>query len=410
MTRLQKLQLRQSEVRVDLGKLLDTPEAERTDTYGDDLGKLTREVRSLETDVGAALAAGEDKVEEVATKDTAEGREYRQMLDKASLGSIFDDLLNHRNTSGAEAEIQSHLGLQGNQVPLDMLRGAGRSGADGAWEERAVTPGATNVGQNQQSIVPYVFPQSAAAFLGISMPSVPVGEAVFPVLTKKLDVHVPAENAAAAETTGSFTSAVLSPSRIQSSFFYSVEDRARFAGMDAALRSNLSAGLADGLDKEILSGTDGLFTSTNLADNAQTTNDDFDSYLSNLVWNQIDGRYAAMTSELAMVVGTATYKDLGATYRNTSVDRSALDRIMELTSGVRVSAHVPVPATNRQNVVIRRGMSETAVAPVWEGILLIPDEVTKAAHGQVVITAIMLFAMKVLRKNAGLVKQGTDHS
>ena len=291
-----------------------------------------------------------------------------------------------------------------------MLRGAGRSGADGAWEERAVTPGATNVGQNQQSIVPYVFPQSAAAFLGISMPSVPVGEAVFPVLTKKLDVHVPAENAAAAETTGSFTSAVLSPSRIQSSFFYSVEDRARFAGMDAALRSNLSAGLADGLDKEILSGTDGLFTSTNLADNAQTTNDDFDSYLSNLVWNQIDGRYAAMTSELAMVVGTATYKDLGATYRNTSVDRSALDRIMELTSGVRVSAHVPVPATNRQNVVIRRGMSETAVAPVWEGILLIPDEVTKAAHGQVVITAIMLFAMKVLRKNAGLVKQGTDHS
>ena len=410
MTRLQKLQLRQSEVRVDLGKLLDTPEAERTDTYAEDLGKLTREVRSLETDVGAALAAGEDKVEEVATKDTAEGREYRQMLDRASMGSIFDDLLNHRNTSGAEAEIQSHLGLQGNQVPLDMLRGAGRSGADGAWEERAVTPGATNVGQNQQSIVPYVFPQSAAAFLGVSMPTVPTGEAVFPVLTKKLDVHTPAENAAAAETTGSFTSAVLSPSRIQSSFFYSVEDRARFAGMDAALRSNLSAGLADGLDKEILSGTDGLFTSTNLADNAQTTNDDFDSYLSNLVWNQIDGRYAAMTSDLAMVVGAATYKDVGQTYRNTSVDRSALDRIMELVSGVRVSAHVPIPATNRQNVVIRRGMSETAVAPVWEGITLIPDEVTKAAHGQVVITAIMLFAMKVLRKNAGLVKQGTDHS
>ena len=411
MNRLQKLQLRQSEVRVSLGKLLDTPEAERTDTYTDDLGKLTKEVRSLETDVGAAIAAGEDKVEEVATKDTAEGREYRQMLDKASLGSIFDDLLNHRSPSGVEAEIQSHLGLQGNQVPLDMLRGAGRSGVDGnAWEERAVTPGATNVGQNQQGIIPYVFPQSAAAFLGVSMPTVPVGETVFAVLTKELDVRTPAENAAAAETTGAFSSVVLSPSRIQASFFYSVEDRARFSGMDAALRSNLSAGLADGLDKEILSGTDGLFTGTNLANNAQTTNDTFDSYLSNLVWNQIDGRYAAMTSDLAMVVGTATYKDVGQTYRNTSVDRSALDRIMELTSGVRVSAHVPVPDTNRQNVVIRRGMSETAVVPVWDGIRLIPDEITKAANGQIVITAIMLFAMKVLRKNGGLIKQGTDHS
>ena len=111
-----------------------------------------------------------------------------------------------------------------------------------------------------------------------------------------------------------------------------------------------------------------------------------------------------------MVVGAATYKDLGQTYRNTSVDRSALDRIMELTRGVMVSAHVPVPATNRQNVVIRRGSSRTAVAPLWEGVTIIPDEVTLAANGQVKITAVMLFAMQILRTAAGLVKQGTDHS
>ena len=111
-----------------------------------------------------------------------------------------------------------------------------------------------------------------------------------------------------------------------------------------------------------------------------------------------------------MVVGAATLKDLGQTYRNTSVDRSALDRLMELTSGVRVSAHVPAPTSNRQNAVIRRGMSMTAVAPVWEGITIIPDEVTQAKKGQLVITAVMLYAMKVLRTGAGLVKQGTDHS
>ena len=89
---------------------------------------------------------------------------------------------------------------------------------------------------------------------------------------------------------------------------------------------------------------------------------------------------------------------------------AALDRLMELTSGVRVSAHVPAPTSNRQNVVIKRGMSMTAVAPVWEGITIIPDEVTKAGTGQIVITAVMLYAMKVLRTGAGLVKQGTDHS
>ena len=69
-----------------------------------------------------------------------------------------------------------------------------------------------------------------------------------------------------------------------------------------------------------------------------------------------------------------------------------------------MSAHVPAPATNRQNVVIKRGMSETAVCPVWDGITLIPDEITKAANGQIVITAYMLFAMKVLRTGAGLGK------
>ena len=75
--------------------------------------------------------------------------------------------------------------------------------------------------------------------------------------------------------------------------------------------------------------------------------------------------------------------------------------LMELTAGVRVSAHVPAPATNRQDAVIRRGMSTTATAPVWEGVTIIPDEVTKAKAGQIVITAVMLFAMKVLRTGAG---------
>ena len=51
----------------------------------------------------------------------------------------------------------------------------------------------------------------------------------YPVLTKNADVRVPAENAAAAETDRSMFSAdVLTPSRLQASFFYSREDRARF--------------------------------------------------------------------------------------------------------------------------------------------------------------------------------------
>ena len=406
MTPLQTLEVRQGEVKIrlaELGGMADLTEETRAE-----LDTLRTEYTDTERRMAALRISEPDRTPIIAR--TAEGTEYRAMLDRANVGTIFDVLMAHQNPTGVEAELQAHLGLQGNQIPLDMLRGFGGGGGRGNLEERAVTPGATNVGTGQQTIVSYVFPQSAAAFLGVDMPTVPTGDAVYPVLTGTLAVGTPNENAAQAETTGAFSSDVLTPQRLQASFFYSREDRARFAGMDAALRENLSDGLADGLDDQILSGTNGLFTGTNLANNNQTTNDTFDSYLSNLCWNQIDGRYAAMTSDLALVVGAATFKDLGQTYRNTSVDRSALDRLMELTSGVRVSAHVPAAASNRQNVVIRRGMSMTAVAPTWEGVTLIPDEVTKAGQGQIVITAVMMFAMKVLRTGAGLIKQGTDHA
>ena len=406
MTPLQAAEVRAGELRIRLAELGGM--AELTEETRAELDTLKTEYTDTERRMAALRITEPDRTPIVSAG--ADGVEYRAMLDRANLGTIFDVLMAHQNPSGVEAELQQHLGLAGNQIPLDLLRGAGGGGGRGRMEERAVTPGATNVGQNQQPVIPYVFPMSAAAFLGVDMPSVPAGDAVFPVLTGTLDVGSPAENAAQAETTGAFSSDVLTPQRLQASFFYSREDRARFAMMDASLRENLSDGLSDGLDDAILSGTNGLFTGTNLPNNAQTTDDTFDSYLTNLCWKQIDGRYAGMASDLAMVVGAATYQDLGQTYRNTSVDRSALDRLMELTSGVRVSAHVPAPASNRQNVVIRRGMSMTAVAPTWEGVTLIPDEITKAGTGQIVITAVMLYAVKVLRTGAGLIKQGTDHS
>ena len=86
---------------------------------------------------------------------------------------IFDAALEQRQTEGAERELQTEYGLQANQIPLAML------------EQRAAATASApaNVGQNQAEIVPVVFPQSAAAFLGVDMPTVAVGESVYPVMT-----------------------------------------------------------------------------------------------------------------------------------------------------------------------------------------------------------------------------------
>ena len=81
-----------------------------------------------------------------------------------------------------------------------------------------------------------------------------------------------------------------------------------------------------------------------------------------------------------------------------------VDRLVEITGGVKVSAHVPAVASKRQNAVVRLGARRDMVAPVWEGVTLIPDEITKASSGQIVITAVMLHAVKVIRE-AGFFKQ-----
>ena len=393
MTPKARIALRMSERRQKLNELLALESV--TDEQRAEMAGLSTQLQQDEVELRAAITAEPDPT--VTTDDTPEGRELRELVGRCNLGAIYEAVLEHRNVEGVEHELQTHYGLAGNQVPLDLL------------EQRDVTPASADVGQNQAAIIPGVFPQACAAFLSVDMPRVAVGDAVFPVLTTNADAKTPAENAAAAETTGSFSADVLSPARLQASFFYSREDRARFAGMDAALRENLSMALGDGLDKQILTGTAGLFTGTVLANHNANAMTDFATYLKELAYGRVDGTYAAMTSDLRIVMGAGTYAHAGSVYRNNNVDRNALDRLMEITGGVKVSAHVPAVAANKQNAVIRRGTRRDMVAPVWEGVTLIPDEVTKAANGQIVVTAVMLHAVKLLRSD-GFYKQQTQHA
>ena len=393
MTDRQKLELRQSQIR---SRLADLGREEATADGKKEIDGLSVEYSSNEARVRALMVSEDAPV--VTVKESAEREE---LYAKASVGDLVYALVNGRSgvADGAMAELQKERGLGANEISIRQL----------APEKYAVTPAPSDTGQKQEEIIPYVFPQACAAFLGVHMPTVGVGEAVFPVLTKTLEVRTPAENAAAAETTGTFSADVLSPSRLQASFFYSREDRARFMGMDEALRENLSMGLADGYDKAILAGPNGLLTATNLANHNVTSVTDFPGYISELGYSRVDGRFASMTADLRLVVGSGTYAHAGSIYRGNNSEETALDRLMRMTGGVKVSAHVPAVAANRQNVVIRRGMNRDMVAPIWENVALIPDEVTKAADGQIVITAVMLHAVKVLRA-AGFYKQQTQHA
>ena len=393
MTDLQRIALRQSEIRTrlhDLGVVDD-----QTDETRSEIGTLTTEMKDLEVRSQALIAAGEQP--ELEPEGEQSDDQLLALAAQANVGEIFDAALERRSLSGATRELQEELNLEHNRVPLMLL------------ETRNVTPAPDSVGAGQSEIIPGVFPDSCASYLGVDMPTVPVGEAVFPVLTTNATAHVPAENADADDTTGAFSADLLAPKRIQAAFFYSREDRARFAGMDAALRMNLSDALADKLDQQILNGTEGLFNGTKLANHNQTAETTFANYVSQFGYGRVDGKYASTTGDLKIVCGSDTYAHMGGTYRHQNADDIAIARLMDITGGIKVSAHVPDTVSNKQNAVIRLGMRRDMVAPIWEGVTIVPDEITKAKSGEIVITAIMLHAVKILR-SAGFYKQQSAHA
>ena len=163
---------------------------------------------------------------------------------------------------------------------------------------------------------------------------------------------------------------------------------------------------------QIVAGAEGSWAGRIWTNHAAAAVDIVRARICQQVWvcSRVDGRYAAALSDVRAVVGSATYAHMGNQYRSTTADYSALDAIDKKTGGVRVSAHVPGVASHKQNAVIRMGSHDRAALQVlWDGVSLIPDEITKVKTGEVAITAILLVATKILRADS-FFKQETQHA
>lgn len=387
MTLTQRLALRASEIRQRLNEIAGLEGEALTDEIRQESDRLTNEYRDVETRQRAATVAesGNDSDPEPGAGESAETRERRELRERSSVGAIFAAAVERGIPEGATRELQEELGLGVHQVPLELLRLP--------VEARAVTPGPTNTGASEQPTVQPVFATGDAAFLGVDMPSVAAGDAVFPVLTSRPTVGGPhTDSTAVAETTGAFEAEVLKPSRLQASFFYRRTDAARFAGMDAALRQALSEGLSEANDAQVIAQ---IVADVGRTDAAAA--DDFASYQKRLIYDRIDGRFATMEGDMRHLVGAETLGDMATLYKSAESPENFPAFLRRTGGGVRVSAHIAAAAASKQDVIVRRGTRRDMVAPVWEGVTIIPDEVTKAGTGEIVITAVALSARKVIR-------------
>ena len=373
----------------DLNALTDSTKAQQTDERA-----LLATMKTTEVEYRQALT-DEANEHATATGDPADV-EYREIVGRSNVGNIMTAYVEHRQTDGAEAEIQQHRGLNANQIPLDLLRLP-------AVETRAVTTGPPSVETQEQPTIMPIFAAGVGAFIGADRPTVDAGLVAYPVLDQRPTVGGPhTDSTAVDETDGSFSSDLLTPGRVQSSYFYRRVDAARFPSIDMALRQSLNGGLEEKLDYELLAGAAGLLSGTNLSAHAAGASvTSFSEYLSLFGHARVDGRMAASLGDVRTVTGSATYAHMGGAYRSNNADYSSLDAVNRVTGGVRVSAHVPAVAGHKQNAVIRLGSHDRAVIQVlWDGVTLVPDEISKVKTGEIAITAILLVATKILRSDS----------
>ena len=406
MTNAQKLALKLSEIRQRLNEL--SGKDELTEAEEKEMRTLSAEYPKTEERHRAAIIS--ESTEEAAALDEdgdGEDRERSELRSRSRLAKYVSAALDGLPVDGAEAELSAAAGCPGS-VPLELFR---RSNTEP--EKRAVTPAPSTTDENLAPIVPAIFDRSAAAWLGIEMPTVGTGDAGYPVLSTSVTGSTVAKSAEAPETPGAFTVTMAQPRRISGAFRFTVEDAARLSGMEEALRQNIGSVLSDELDKQAINGSasgDGTLNGllNILSDPAApaASAETFARYVSAAA-SHVDGLFAVDLAGVRQLVGVKTYGHMAGAFRADADSMTAEGWLSTRTGGVRTSRRIAALASNIQQAIVRRSNpmgDRVAVMPVWEGLQMIRDPYTDARKGEVALTALMLAGNVIVLRSGAFVQ------
>ena len=397
MSPLQRLQLRQSEVRERINALLG--QSERSDEERNELRSLTGEAQNLEVEVRAALVAEPEPEDEPATQGDREAREREELRAAFNIGAVVSGVFGAGRVDGREAEFQRAEGVAENQIPFSVFEGA-------PLEQRAVTPAPATADLNMRVPVPQIFAMSIAGYLGIEMPAAGSGDYAIPVLTTGLKAAPKAKAASADEQKGVFTVTSVKPVRLTGSFRVNVEDLARLRSMDAALRMNLRQTM---LDSQLLNGSgsgDGTINGllAQLTDPTVTYDLSGNAAYAQLLKcfaDHVDGVQAPDEGAVSGLLGLSAYRIAAATVA-TDRSRSAAATLRSDTGGLRASAKFPAVASKKEQAIIvrRRAGVANGLAPHWNSFT-VDDMYSSAGEGERVITAVALVGDVVITRASG---------
>ena len=407
--KIRNIMVRQSETREKLNTLAAV--SDPSDTQTADLDRLRTEATGIEIELRTALKDRDDDDSDVVIDGSdPEVRERREIRSRSTLGRYLRAVVLGKDVDGAEAEFAAAHGCP-DLCPLEMLEPTHTEMRE--RETRAVSAAPTSVGQTMAGIVPAVFQRSAAAWLGIEMPTVGVGDAGFPVLSTKLTADVEAHSAAADEQAGAFTVTVAQPRRVTGSFKFRREDSARLDGMEEALRMNLNSVMSDEVDNQAVNGSatgDGTLNGLlNRLDNPTAPAASAETWprFNTALLSHVDGVFAVDRMGVRTLVGSDTFQLMGSVFRSNQLDLDILTHAANSFGGVRLSNRIPAKVSNIQQAIVRRTNpvgDRVAVMPTWQGVEFIRDHYTGAAKGEVVITALILVGDVVVLRSGAFVQ------
>ena len=396
-----RLSINISECREKLNAFASLPADKFDAEKREECDKVSKELATYERQFRAA------KESESAIDEKPEVREARAIEDGLSLRAYMESARTGNPLEGREKEWNAEHNLASNAVPFEAI----------VPEQRAdvVSPGlSTNVPNTQHSIVERVFARSATAFLGVTMPTVGVGEQSYACITGGTTAEMKAADAVKESTAWSLSVKSVKPTRLQARYTFRREDIHTTAGLEQALRNDLSRVMSDALDKQVLTGNGQSpnvksFLATQANGGLKTAAAPFvtSSEVTYESWAElmaacVDGIWASSMKDLRVLVGPATYTKLAGELQMNTAD-SAMTFTNREVGGFRTSANMPAVASHKQlGIVVRGNRTGEFQAPIWQGLTLIRDEVSDATAAHIHITAVMLWNFVRIRDDSAI--------
>lgn len=403
MLESQRFDLRRSEVRERINAI--NAQAELADGEADELARLNREFSELETRYRAAIVS-EAHAADAETREQAaagEGAEVRELRGKVNVADYMRAACSvSPRLEGAAAEYNAALGIEasgrdGVLLPIALL-GFPETRAE-TRADAPTTTAALDGGQPQRPIMQRIFGPSVLDALGVRLDSVPAGRPEWPLLTGGVAPAQTAENTAKDSEAATFVTQSLRPRRLTASYQTTAEQMAEVAGIEEALRRDLSDAARSVMNTQAISG-DGTapnvtgFLTRIAAPGAPSNVATFADY-TRAAAQAVDGLHAMRESEVSGVIGVASYRHAAGVYQSNG-DESAIEAMTRRMMAVRASSYIPAAASDIQNGnLLHAGGGGTergdSIAAMWPAMEIIRDPYTDAASGRTRLTLVILW-------------------